>query len=418
MRQVANKGEDSMGKGRPVIFVCLVFHPDTSASSILFTDLFVRMAVQGQSITVLSGFPSKDGQEQVASLPREEVYGGVRIVRCGLRMEGKRSLWTRALAYSSFLLHAGWHLLRAPRAARIVGGTDPPFTPWLMRAVSTLARRPYELILLDIYPDGFVALGRLAASSPVTRVWRAMNRLSYRGARRIIVIGRDMITRLENIYGIDPAGVAYIPHWATTEVEQVSPNGRGPLLAQFGLEEKFVVQYAGNMGLWHDMPALVEAAALLQDDPRIHFLFIGKGRQRAPAERRARALGLTNITWADFVPREALRDSLASCDAALISLRAGMEGVAVPSKLYGILASGRAVVAQVPRDSEVAYVVEEEACGCVVEPGDITGLADAVRHLAANPTQVRDMGGRAHAAYRARYTIEHAVDTYLRIWED
>ena len=427
---------------RRILFVCLVFHPDSSASSLLFTDLFRRLASQGAEITVLCGFPSKDGDREPVSLRRQETLDGIEIIRCGLRLQGKRNLPARALAYGSFLAHAGWKLLRLGRDARMVGGTDPPFTSIALWLLSWIGRFDYECILLDVYPDGLVGVGALKDRAPLTRLWRALNRLSYRRARQLTVIGRDMIALLQRYYGVDPHMVRYIPHWSTREVDSVvdrtsvsgQPEGirdsirpadqgqgtepcRGGLREQLHFEDKFVVQYSGNMGLWHDIESLVRAADSLRHDERIHFLFIGKGMRRRAAEGLSRELGLSNVTWLEFLPREQLAEGLASCDLALISLRAGLEGVAVPSKLYGILASGRPVIAQVPRESEVAYVIEEEQCGLVVEPGDVEGLARAIQALASDPSVARRMGARALAAYREKYTIEQAASAFTGIWQ-
>jgi len=400
---------------RRVVFVSLVFYPDSSASSILFTDLF-RQLVDETGITVLCGFPTKDIGVDVSLLPRRETLDGIEIVRCGVRIQGKRSILTRAVAYVSFLVHAGWRLLRLECRARVVGGTDPPFTSIALWVLSRLGRLEYECILLDVYPDGLIGLGALSASSTIAWVWRALNRLSYRGAVRLDVIGRDMVTLLERRYDVDPRKTVYIPHWGAMEVDAMEVADRSPLIERLGLQGKFVVQYSGNMGLWHDMESFVHAADRVRDDDRIQFLFIGKGMRRAGAERLAQTLGLTNITWMDFLPREQLAQGLASCDAALISLRQGLQGVAVPSKLYGILASGRAVVAQVPRNSEVAYVVEEERCGVVVDPGDVAGLAGAIRLLASDGELTRQMGERARAAYRAKYTLDHAAHAFKSLW--
>lgn len=403
--------------GRHIVFVCLVFHPDTSASSLLFTDLFRRLARQGARITVLTGFPAKAGAGQLPALPRAGTLDGIEIIRCGVRLRGKRNLITRAVTYGSFLLHAGWKLLRLPPGARVVGGTDPPFTAIALWLLSRIRPIDYECVLLDVYPDGLVGIGSLRDRSPLTRLWRALNRRAYHRARRLTVIGRDMIALLARQYGVHPGHVTYIPHWATEEVDGCAATVPNGFLRELGLEGKFIVQYSGNMGIWHDVESFVRAAACLQDDPRIHFLMIGKGHRRAAAEQLSRSLGLSNVTWLDFLPRERLAESLTSCDVALISMRAGLEGVAVPSKLYGILAAGRAVIAQVPAESEVAYVLDDEHCGLVVEPGDVAGLARAVRTLAGNPEQVRDMGARALAAYRSKYTLDQAVAAFLRLWQ-
>ena len=399
-----------------IVFVSLVFHPDTSASSLLFTDLFRRLVGDDVRVTVLCGFPSKDADLPLSTLPRRETLGDVAVIRCGIRVCGKKSLLTRALVYSSFLAHTGRHLLRMEQGTIVVGGTDPPFLPIALWLVSRIRRFDYQLILLDLYPEGLVQLGTLKTSSLVTRLWRALNRLSFAHAARLTVIGRDMAALLQRQYAVDPGKVTYIPHWAPEEVDCVKVTRTTSLLPHLHLEDKFVVQYSGNMGLWHDMETFIRAADRLRDDRRIHFLFIGKGMRRQVAERLSRELPLTNITWLDFLPREELSESLATCDVALISLRRGLEGIAVPSKLYGILASGRAVIAQVPPESEAAHVVREERCGVVVEPGDVDGLVCAIRSLAADPHLTRTMGHRAHSAYRNKYTLDHAVAAYRDLW--
>jgi glycosyltransferase involved in cell wall biosynthesis len=401
---------------RRIVFLSLVFHPDTSATSMLFTDLFRRLAARGLLVTVLCGFPTKD--EGVAHLRRRERLDGIEIVRCGLRLEGKRNLAARALAYGSFLAHAGVILLRMGPGATVLAGTDPPFTAAALGVLSCLRRIEYQCLLLDVYPEGLVGIGRLGDRAAVTRVWRALNRLAYRRARNLLVIGRDMVDLLREQYGIDGGRVTYVPLWATTEVEESGPLRREGLLERVGLARQFVVQYSGNMGLWHDMESIVRAAARLQDEPEIHFLFLGKGMRRGGAERLAQRLGVRNITWLDFVPRGELPQTLSGCDVALVSLRAGLEGVAVPSKLYGIMATGRPVVAQAPERSELARVVSETGCGIVVRPGDAGALAEAIRGLSADRAAAAERGRRAREAYLETYALARAVERYERLWGD
>jgi glycosyltransferase involved in cell wall biosynthesis len=401
-----------------IIFVSLDFYPDDQAVSQLFADLLVavRRDAPDTRITVLCGFPMGAAVGVPDVVPRRENLEGVEILRCGFRVRDKSKLSHRALLYASFLLHAGWRLLRLGRGSLVFGVTSPPFGAHLLWLASRIARFRYQYMFLDIYPEALFALGRLNPQSVVARCWMALNRLSYRGASMVAVLGRDMIPLLQDHYGIPPSRISYIPHWSAAEVERPTPFNENTLAARLGLREKFVVQYSGNMGLLHDIDGLVRAADRLRDDPRIHFLFIGKGRRRAAAERLARDLDVRNITWLDFAPRECLPETLGCCHAALISLRRDMEGVAVPSKLYGILASGRAVVAQVPRASEIARVVEEEGCGIVVEPDDVTGLAEAIRMLASSPERVERMGVNAFRAYRSRYSLQTAVSAFEQLW--
>ncbi|HLJ69267.1 MAG TPA: glycosyltransferase family 4 protein [Chloroflexota bacterium] len=409
------KAVEARSSGRHIVFVSLAFHPDTSATSMLFTDLFRRMGAGGTRVTVLCGFPARDPASSRV-LPRNDRLGSVEIHRCGPRIAGKRSLASRAVAYLLFLAHACWRLALLGDRVMVVGGTDPPFTAVALWLLSRVRRITYQCLILDVYPDGLVALGRLRERSVAVRIWRAANRRSFRHAARVLVIGRDMRRLLCRDYGVEPARVDYVPHWAPAETEAAAPPPRGRLLEDLGIERCFVVQYSGNMGLWHDIEGLVRAAHHLRLDRGIHFLLIGNGRRRGPAEALARGLGLTNVTWLNIVPRCRLPVTLASCDAALISFRPGLAGVAVPSKLYGVLASGRPVLAQVPDDSEVAYVVREERCGLVVPPGDAGALAEAIRTLASDRDLTAAMAANAFAAYRRTYTLAHATARFDRIW--
>ncbi len=251
----------------------------------------------------------------------------------------------------------------------------------------------------------------------MTRLWCFLNKRAYHKADKLVVLGRDMTTLLTDGYAVDQAKIHYIPHWSAKESGDPMAFDENPMAKELGLTDKFVVQYSGNMGAWHDIDILIEAADLLKDNSDIHFLFIGDGSRRAAAEAMSREMDQDNVSWLEFMPIEKLPESLTCCHVSLISLRAGFEGIAIPSKLYGILASGRAIVAQVPEVSEVAMVVREENCGRVVAPGDREGLAVAIKELAANRDETAAMGTRARAAYKEKYTLQLACDAHLKLWD-
>lgn len=367
------------------------------------------MARRGWHITVCSAYPADD---RVEVLDRAEDHRGVHIRRCGLRLHLKKSLAHRAASYASYLWGSFFRLLRAGRNDLLFGVTNPPFAAIVLAVLKSLTGRPFTYMFLDLHPEGLVALGDLRADAPLVKLWVSLNRWAYRKADAIAVLGRDMRPLLKTIYGIPDERVEYIPHWSAVEAGQPLPFERSPFVERLGLQGKFVVQYSGNMGIWHDMDTFVRAAARLRHRDDIRFLFIGGGIRRSGAEDLARALDASNIVWRPFVPLEQLDDSLACCHVSLVSLRAGLAGVAVPCKVYGILASGRAIIAQVPRDSEVAYTIDDHRCGILVEPGDVDGLVSAIERLAADRATTLEMGARAFAAYAARYTVRQAADAF------
>lgn len=393
--------------GKALTLYCQVFHPDEQSTAQLFADWTAGLAGRGWSIRVVCGFPPNDGEMRV---PSRENWRGVDIRRVGVRLNFKRSLGFRAIHYAAYMVGAALELLRDPERLALAV-TNPPFLPILASFFRKLCRGRYALEIQDLYPDGLVALGVMREGT-LAKCWRFLNRSAFRKAEFIVALGRDMAECLESSYGQDSKKIRVLPHWSPVEPAVETLAETTTLFREFGLEGSFVVQYSGNMGLWHDLDQIIEAADILRQRKNICFLMLGGGRRRGSAERLASERRLTNIKWLPFQPKDQLADSLSACHAALISQRDGLEGSAVPCKLYGILASGRPVIAAVPKDSEIARVIREEKCGLLVPPGDAGALAQAIASLADNPVQACEMGRRARAAYLEKYTLAHALDRF------
>lgn len=396
-----------------ICLVCDVFYPSAESTSQLFTGFLRTLSADGVRFDVVTNrlAPVATNVGGAASLP-----AAVRVHAVGLPVRGKESVVLRLARYAAFVVCATLRIMVLP-TDRLWASTNPPFAPIWVAALALLKRKPFDVIVHDVYPDGLVAVNVLRQGSLVTRAWRMLNRWAYRRASRVVVLGRDMAEVLKSRYGVLSHRLVLFPHWSVFDQEKPLPLAASHLAHTLELGAKFVVQYSGNMGLWHDMNAIVEAAAQLSDLDKVHFLMIGGGRRRAEAQRLAVARGLANMTWLDFQPGETLPDSLACCSVALISQRHGLEGMAVPCKLYGILASGRPIVAAVPEESEVARVVYEHGCGVVVRPDDSTAIANGIRDLVSGRHDARSMSEKAFAAYREHYSLAAARSRYWREWD-
>lgn len=384
---------------------CQVFYPDEQSTAQLFADWTVGMVADGWSIRVVCGYPPKG-----EGVPHYEVWKGVEICRVGIRLDFKKSLWMRALHYAAYLLAAGRELLRNPERLVLVV-TNPPFFPIWASIIRKLCRGRYAIEVQDLYPDGLVALGKLS-DGWLAKVWSVGNRVAFRRAEAVVVLGRDMAERLEKEYGVAAEKICVIPHWSPVEPGRLLRPEKTRVFSSLGFEGKFLVQYSGNMGLWHDMEQIVGAAKELRGMSDLCFVMIGEGRRKAAAEALAKAQGCMNMLWLPFQDKEDLVDSLSSAHVALISQRKGLEGVAVPCKLYGILACGRAVIAAVPAASEVARVVSEEGCGIVVPPGDVKAMVGAIKFCREHLLETEAMGQQAREAYLKKYTLRHAVERF------
>jgi glycosyltransferase involved in cell wall biosynthesis len=279
-----------------------------------------------------------------------------------------------------------------------------------------IKKSPFILIIHDLYPDIAVSMGYLNRRSPITIVWRLMNRWIFSKASFIVVLGRDMRALLKTqLPAKDIHKVVYIPNWADPALIQPMEVERNPFIKEIGLEGRFLVQYSGNMGLTHDMETIIEAAERLRKEDSVHFVMIGGGGKLSRIKEMTNYYRLQNVTFLTYRPREDLKYSLNAAHVSLISLEDGAQGLSVPSKLYGIMASGRPMVANVPEESEVAMTLKEYDCGIVTAPKDASALADAICWLKSNESTRKMMGGRAYKAFQENFTVQRCADKYYEL---
>ena len=247
------------------------------------------------------------------------------------------------------------------------------------------------LHIQDFEVDAAFSMGLLAGARS-RRMLLAMERWLMRRFDRVSTISGRMM-ELARSKGLWPGQLVFFPNWA--DLSLVQPQSRSSYRDELGLApETRVAMYSGNMGNKQGLEVLAEVAALLRDDPSVLFVFCGHGTGREELMRRCE--GLPNVRFLPLQPLNRLGDFLALADVHLLPQRADAADLVMPSKLTGMLASGRAVVATAAPQTELAQVVSERArCGLVVPPEDAPALAAAVRQLMDDPQGRSRMGENA-----------------------
>lgn len=395
------------GRGRPrVYYFNRSYWPDTGATGQLLTELAEDLVQRhGFAVTVVTGYPTTaSGQD----LPAREIRNGVEVIRARGTRLSTRVFSGRALNYVTYFLSALWIALRLPRPDIAVALTDPPIVG--LAALAARPRRGMVFYCQDIFPE-VAGLLEDYHSKVVDAVLDRLNRFLVARASRIISLGDTMSSRLVHGKGADAAKITVIQNWADTFAITPSPK-QNSFAATHDLDSRFVVLHAGNIGLSQNLDVVIAAAALMAARPDILVLFIGDGNRRAALEADVARRGLTNVRFLPFQPRDQLRWTYAASDVCLVSLKAGLAGYIVPSKLYPILAAGRPYVAAVEASTEIALLTERHRCGVIVEPGDAAQLADAIMRLAGQPAERSAMGNRARSAgelfSRERQVTAHA----------
>jgi colanic acid biosynthesis glycosyl transferase WcaI len=382
-----------------VVFLNRFAWPDHAATGQLLSDLAEDLAAGGWQVTVLTGRARYDGG---APLSREERHAGVHYLRVGPAGQRRHGTAGRLAAYAGYLLAAAWRLARLSRPDVVVAMTDPPLLHAVALAVGALRGFATVWWVQDLYPELAVRLGMLRRGSVGHRLLAGVAASAARRCRRVVVLGPAM-ARAVVAAGARPDAVEVLHNGCDAGAVRPVAAECNPLRGELGLEGRFVVLYSGNLGRVHAFEGLIGAIRELRADEGIAFVFVGGGKRFPPVRAALGASGCRNVRFLDYFPRERLAQSLSLGDVSLVTEAPEAIGCVVPSKTYGVLASGRPVLFLGSPASDVAAIVREAGCGLTVAPGDAGAIAGAVRHLREHPQEVAALGARARAAAETLY---------------
>src|SRR5580704_805766 len=322
-----------------VFFLNRFFPPDHSATSQLVGDVATYLVTCGYDVHVVTSQQLYDQPQ--ARLPAQDTLKGVHVHRVATTQFGRSNLLGRAVDYVSFYVSA-WRMLRAAAQPGdiLVAMTDPPLISIVTMAVAN--RRGAHLVnwLQDIYPEIAVELDVPFLKGPVFSLIANLRDRSLKAAAANVVVGNRMADGV-TARGIAADRIHVIANWCEDDnIHPVSPS-KNPLRREWKLEDKFVVGYSGNLGRAHEFDTVLAAADRLKSNPEIIFLCIGGGHLMKRLAECVRERNLGNFRFMDYQDQSTLGLSLCVPDVHWISLLPQVEGLIVPSKIYGIAAAGR-----------------------------------------------------------------------------
>lgn len=398
-----------------LIFINRFFHPDLSATSQLLTDLTGALASTGEDVLVLTSRQLYN--DPSIDLPAREVVHGVNVVRLHTSRFGRFNLVGRAVDYLTFYVSAAWHLLRHIRKGDVlVVKTDPPMLSVIVAPIAWLKRAKLVNWLQDLFPEVAMAVGpRNTGMNLSYRAMAAVRDASLRAAAVNIVLGERMAARVSAL-GVPDSKIWIMPNWADGKQLRPIDAATNGLRRDWGLADRFVIGYSGNLGRAHDyltfIDAIAEVEATQQAGSQIAWLFIGGGALSSAFEQAVRARGLNSVIFKPYQARDRLAESLSAADVHLVSLRPELEGLIVPSKIYGVLAVGRPTVFIGDRDGEIARLIACHDCGLSIPQGEAQDLARAVLDLAQDSDRRTRMGANARAVFDDQFDRPMAVQRW------
>jgi colanic acid biosynthesis glycosyl transferase WcaI len=387
------------------------YPPDTSATAKMAAQVAEALA-QHHPVTVVAGRPSYDPDARYPyALLRRATRNRVTVECVGSTAYPRHQMRRRVANYLSYLALAVPRAL-ALRPDVILAMTDPPVAGIAGALIARLAGRPFVYNIRDLYPDMAVGGDIVRAGKWVAR-WEALHRRALKQAARVIVLGDDMRDRIL-AKGVAAERVVVVRDGATAAASAAQMPDRGdPVVQEIRHGFPFVVLHAGNLGFYGAWDTLLAAAKILSNE-NTGFVFIGDGANRAALESSAR--DLPNVKFAPFRPVEQIAHVMMAGDVHIVTVKRGLEGVVVPSKLYSTLAAGRPILVVAPPESDAARIVVESGCGLAADPDDPAAVAAAIRELRAQPARLAEMGRRARET-AAKYARVNELERFIAIIE-
>ncbi len=393
-----------------VLLIHQVFVRPEDAGGTRHYDFARYLVEKGHRVTVLAGTRSYLTGEPLAAGRRETPFPGLEIVRCGVIGGQRAGFAWRTIGYFSFMLSSFWAGLRTAQVDVLWGTSPPIFQGWTAWLLARIKGKRWLLEVRDLWPEFAIQVGALR-NRLLIGLSEWLEGFLYRHSDEIVVNSPGFVEHIQNI---DPSAkeILIVPNGV--ELVGARPGGsrkspdasklNGSLLREtHGLNGKFIALYAGAHGMANDLSQLVDAAASLQQDPRITIVLVGDGPEKNALQKRARAERLDNLLFLPPVEKANVSALIAEADCGLAVLKAiPMFATTYPNKVFDYMASELPIVLAI--DGVIRQVVEAAEAGLAVAPGDGAAIGEAIRRLADNPQAAKDMGRKGQKYVEAHFS--------------
>ena len=398
-----------------ILVLILQYPPDVNTSGVLMGQLCEGLAARGHQVSVLTTFPHYEKfrvwDEYRGKLLDSDLRNGVEITRTCVYANGrKQNMLNRLLSYLSFNVLATVAGSTSRQDYDVILCSNGSFFSGVAATViGRVKGAPFVYNVQDLYPETPVQSGQISNKLVIGALER-IERFMYARAAQVSVIAPAFRANLLD-KGVPADKVTTIPNFVDVDFIRPFPKTNS-FSREHALTEKFVVTHAGNLGYVYDFDALLDVAYRVQAEADIQFLIVGDGVERARLHERARALGLRNVRFLPFQPRQTLPLLRAASDVQVALYRRGSARFSMPSKVYEIMASCRPVLASADAGSDLHQLVTGVRCGICVEPHNPEKLAAALLALYRDPALRTRMGQRGRDEAVRAYSRDAIVTQY------
>lgn len=393
------------------------YPPEVNAPASRTSEHARAWVAAGHRVTVVTSAPNHPtgvlypGYQN--RLLQREMIDGVEVVRVWTHLAVNSGFAWRIANYVSYMVTA---IMAVPRLDRpdVILSTSPQFFCGLAGLGARLVRRvPWVLEIRDLWPESIVSVGAMKKSAAI-RFLEWLERQAYRKADRVVSVTNSFVPHIASRRGQDD--VVVIKNGVNLDLFRKTGDSEATK-KRFGFENRIVAAYIGTHGMAHRLSTVLDAAAILADDPRIGFLLVGDGAERAGLEQTARNMGLVNLHFAGQLPKSEMPAVWSATDISLIVLRKSDTFKSVlPSKMFEAMAMECPIILGVEGESKA--LLYSAGAGLAVEPEDAEALATAVLRLVNSREEAAEYGANGLAYVQKHFDRQTLALRYLEVFEE
>ena len=380
------------------------------------TELACRMKKLESDIEI-TVFCSDLARQEFSKGNKKKIYKGVNIVRVSNLGKLHGSVFSRIVFSISFLFKTLIYcLFNISKFDKILLTTNPPFLGIVPYLMGLIFKVPYIFICYDIYPQIAVKLEIIDKNSLINKIWSKLNIYIYNRADKIVVIGNDMLKKVSEEMKIkDKSKLELIHNWSDKKSIFYIDKKNNKFLKKYNISNKKILLYSGTMGKTHNIEPILNSAFELKNRKDVLFVFIGGGTKKILVEEYIKLNKTDNILLLPYQPYEDLSDTLSSATLSFVCLDSKFTGFSVPSKTYGIMATGTPIIGLIDRDSEIGNTITDCNCGKTWALSDAKTLSQLLIETLDNEKEIIEMRSNSSKAFSENFDLSISASKYLNL---
>lgn len=393
------------------------FYPDVASTGQLLTEVCESLT-DDFNVTVICVVPSYTGKikdEYKNNRFYYENYKGMNLIRVRVPEFNKGSKFSRIKNIVVYFLNSILATFKVKNVDVIFTISQPPVLGGMLgRIGKSIKKCKFIYNIQDFNPEQVEAVGYFK-NKFILNVAKGLDNGNIKKADKILLVGTDQFETLENRKRKFKEKGILINNWTDDKnIYPLEENSKDilDLKRKYKLDDKFIIMYSGNLGLYYDLENIIKIAKNFQEYKDLAFVFAGEGAIKIKLENYKKKNNLENVYFLPYQPKDKLNISLNMADIHFVVNSKGIKGVSVPSKLYGVMAAGKPVLGVLEEGTEARIIIEKSNCGICTEPGNYKEIIDIIKKVYNNEKILEEYGINSRKYLEQYLSKKVSLDKY------